>query len=155
MPDEVTDQLQREVRIHESLHAAVTQRVRPRPRDLDPRLQQVMTSATADRGVVERRHRRERPKEHPPISALRAAVLEVIDQRLAHRMRERERGRVTRFARRYREALVLSVDVIERQRGDLATAKTVGRQQQQDRPVALADRSAPIHAREHPTNLLP
>ena len=38
MPDEVTDRLQREVGIHEALHARVAQGVRARTRDIDPAL---------------------------------------------------------------------------------------------------------------------
>ncbi len=59
------------------------------------------------------------------------------------------------LALRHREPLALPVDVIQRQRGDLAAAQPVGHQQQQDRLVALAARGAPIDAGEHLSDLLP
>ena len=42
------------------------------------------------------------------------------------------------------EALAPPVDVIERQRGDLATAQAVAHQQHRNRPIALAARRAAI-----------
>jgi Transposase DDE domain group 1 len=72
--DEVPDRFQREVRVDESLDAAVTQRVRPRSCDLDPGLKQVMTGARRDRGMPDRSHRRDGPEEHPPAAGLRSTV---------------------------------------------------------------------------------
>jgi hypothetical protein len=83
MPDEIADRLQIEVRVDEALHRRVPQRVRTRTRNLHSNAAQVAAG--------QRRHRRrpdrvpgcDRPEEHVAVCGLRAAVLEIVDDRFA------------------------------------------------------------------------
>ena len=59
------------------------------------------------------------------------------------------------LALRNSQPLPLPVDVVERQRRDLAAAQTVADQQQQDRVIPLPAGGATIHTGEHPLHLGP
>ena len=90
MADKIADLFQPKVEIDEPLHERVAQRVGAWPRDLDASPQQMPCGAGGDRGGSDGSHRRCRPEKHVPIRCFRSAVLEIIDDRLANGLGQRE-----------------------------------------------------------------
>src|SRR5712692_1479701 len=153
--DKITDLLQREVGVDEPLHEGVAQRVGPWPMNLDPGPQQITCCACGDRGESDRSHRRWRPEEHVTIHRFRPAVLEILDDRLADGLGQRERGRVPCLTLRHREPLTFPIDIVEGQSRHLTTPKAVGHQQQHDRVIPFATRGSAVDASENSSDLGP
>src|SRR6266851_251971 len=155
MADKIADFLQRELSIDEPLHEGVAQGVRAWPRNLDSSLQQIARCAIGDHRGSDGSHRCDRPKEHASIRRFRPAVLQIVDDGLANRLRQRESRRVPCLTLRYREPLPFPVDIVERQGRHLTTAKAVRHKQQQNRVVPPTARGSPVDASEHLSDLGP
>ena len=131
----------------------MTRRVRARPGNVDTGLEQIV--------ACQRRHRRrsagteQQPEEDMAVRALRAAMAQIVEQRLTDHDRQREGGRVACLPLRDRQTLTLPVDVVEREHGDLATTQTVGDEQQQDRVVPPARLGPAINDGKSPVDVLP
>ena len=91
MADVVTDRLEGEIGIDESLNTGVTKGVRSEPWRNDARLAQVERGPAGYGGVRDRQRRRNRPEEEVSIGGLRSAVLEVVEESLTHDRRKRVR----------------------------------------------------------------
>src|SRR5664280_41818 len=126
VPDEVADGLQVEVRIDEALHRRVAQRVRPRPRDINARLQQVVAGPRRHRGGPDRLAGSRGPEEQVAIGRRGTSVLEIVQDGLADHGGERKRRGVAGFALGYRQPLTLPVDVVEGERGDFPAPQPTG-----------------------------
>jgi hypothetical protein len=93
--------------------------------------------------------RRSGPGEHEPAVAVRPAVAQPRDDRLADVDRERQPLLAAALAADHEFARA-PVDVLQSQRGDLADAQPQPREQHQDREVAAADRRLAVAAVEQP-----
>src|SRR3989304_6682097 len=122
MPDVIADVLEREVGVDQALNAAMPGGVRTRTGNRDSGLPNVMPSARGNRSRTDRDERRHHAQKHFTIVAGWAAVLQVIDNRRADDSRQRVGGRITSLALADPQAIIAPVDVIERKRGDFATA---------------------------------
>ena len=106
-------------------------------------------------GRSDRTPGRHRAEEDPTIRRLWAAMTQVVDDGLAEHRRDRERRRVVGLALEHLEAVVLPVDVVQRERCDLTAAHAVGDEQEEDRVVPPTGGRASIDSREHPVDLRP
>lgn len=79
----------------------------------------------------------------------------VIEQGLADDARQRIGGAMSGLALGNQQTVSFPIDVVERQGGDLPGAQSVGHEQEQDRVVALADRTATVDPLKHPPDLVP
>lgn len=122
MTDVIANVLEREVGIDESLHAAMSERVRSRARYFDAGLANVERRASGDSRRSNRLVWRQSAEEHMPIDRRRARVLQVIDERCTHGGRQWVSCRIAGLALPYFNAVIAPIDVIELKRGDFAGA---------------------------------
>ena len=129
--------------------------MRPGPGHVDTCTQQV--------GPAQRRHRRRTDrapgcggaKEQMAVGRLRAAMTEVVENRLTDYRRKRERRRVAGLALGDPEAVVLPVDVVQAELRDLPGAKAVGDEEEQYRIVPPPGLASAIDTGEHPVDVIP
>jgi hypothetical protein len=125
MTDEVPDLLQPELGVDEPLDERVAQGVRPEPRRLHPGQQQVTPGAGGDGGMPDGPNGRRRPEEHMAVARPRSAVPQIVDDRLADDLRQREGRRVAGLPLRHREPLPFPIDVVQGQGGHLTAPQAV------------------------------
>ena len=121
MTDVVADGLQWEPRINKALHAGMSECVRPGSTNGYTGLVQVMTCPPRYRSVCEGDVRRETPGEQEPVLGLRAAILQICNDCVAHQRRKRVDRDVISFALAHVQPFALLVHVVKSQIGDLTS----------------------------------
>ena len=155
MPDVVADDLERELGVDEPLHTGVAQRVRPGPGDGDARAVQIIGRSTGDGRGGQGHRGRQDPKEDTSVGRLRPAVLKVLHERRADGRRQGVGRRMASFTLGDPQSITLPVEIVHPQGGDLAPAKPVGDQQEENGIVALPGGRTPVHRLQHPADLVP
>ena len=84
-----------------------------------------------------------------------ASVAEVVEQRGADLVGERQPARAARLALRYAQPPRPPLHVVERERHDLARAQAVGRHEEEDRVVATPHRGRAVDRMEERPNRVP
>src|ERR1700730_298638 len=113
MTDVIANVLQREVGIDESLHAAMSERVRSRARYFDTGLANVERRASRDGSRSDRLVWRQSAEKHMPIGRCRARVLQVIDERCTDGGRQWVSRRIAGLTLPYFNTVIAPIDVIE------------------------------------------
>ncbi len=129
----------------------VPQPVRPDPRDASP-----VARVAEDRPNRFRRERaigRERAQEHLAEPSIPPPIENMLDERLADILREREPVGL-RALPADRQLAGTPIDVIQQERHDLARRQRKSRQQRQDREITPADRRRAVTTGEQPRDLL-
>jgi hypothetical protein len=112
-----------------------------------------VTQHRRDRLHRQRSVRRERAQEHRTTPAVPTRVTQARDEGLSDLAGEREPIRLAALAMD-RQLPSTPVDVVERERGDLARAQPQTRQQHQDRVITPADRGRSVAASEDPRDVI-
>ena len=99
--------------------------------------------------------RARRLERKPPARLFRAPLLQVVEERLAYRWRQRIGRRMSGLASANVKAVAFPVDVVQRQRPDFTSAQPIRHQEQEDRVVALANRTPPVDLLQHPFHFAP
>ena len=90
-----------------------------------------------------------------PVTRVRSAAAQVVQQRLTDHRRQGERGGMPCLTFGDRQTVTFPVDVIQGQRGHLPGPQPVGDQQQQDGVITAANRGAPVNSGQDPIHLSP
>src|SRR5208282_613587 len=129
--------------------------VRPWTRHLDTGLANIERGATGDGRRADRLEWRQSAEKYVPIGRGGARVLDVIDQRCTNGSGQRVGRRIAGLALAYLDAIVAPIDIIEFERGDLASAQSIGREHPEHRKIPLAGGRTSINPGEHALHLIP